>query len=117
MTEIEVNQAISVQKVCTKFELMQQTIIKHEDGWRAILRIKATYQDETSEILDLVIQGAAYNVFWTNFTSGAFLIQTIADLMGVNITIPGGLEDTFLNVIPEEPTPIPEQEENPNTEA
>lgn len=109
MTEIEVNQAISVQKICTKFELMEQRTVKHEDGWKAILRIKSTYQDETSEVLDLIIQGEAYNTFWSNFNSGTYLLQTIADMMGISVKIPSEIEDTFLNVIPEKPTPIEEE--------
>lgn len=110
MTEIEVNQAISVQKICSKFELMQTSILKHEDGWRAVIRINATYQDATSEILDLVIMGAAFNDFWANFDSGTYLVKKVAELMGVNVNIPAEIEATFLNVIPEEPTGIPEEQ-------
>jgi hypothetical protein len=111
MTEIEVNQVISVQKICSKFELLQTTILKHEDGWRAIIRINATYQDETSEVFDLVIMGAAFNDFWANFNSGTYIIKRVAELMGVNVKIPDEIEATFLNIIPEEPTAIPESQE------
>lgn len=109
---INIEQDLTIQKKAISIELLQQTTLKHEDGWRVIITYKITFSDQSTEVISITKVGEDYNTFWQNFNDGAYLFKVISESIGVEFTIPENFEDSFLNVIPvEEETPQPETEE------
>jgi hypothetical protein len=104
---IDINTDLTIQKKAVAIELLQQSTLKHEDGWRAVITYKITFSDQSSEVISITKVGEDYNNFWTNFNNGAYLFQVISESIGVEFNLPDNFEDSFLNVIAtEDITPL-----------
>lgn len=106
---IDIDQELTIQKKAIAIELLQQTTLKHEDGWRAVITYKIVFSDQSSEVISITKVGEDYNTYWQNFNSGEYLFKVISESIGIELTLPDNFESMFLNVIPvEEETKITE---------
>ena len=104
---INIDQDLTIQKKAISIDLLQQSTLKHEDGWRAVITYKITFSDQSSEVISITKVGEDYNTFWTNFNNGTYLFEVISESIGVEFTLPTNFEDSFLNPKPiEEVQPI-----------
>jgi hypothetical protein len=104
---IDINTDLTIQKKAVAIELLQQSTLKHEDGWRAVITYKITFSDQSTEIISITKVGEDYNTFWTNFNNGTYLFEVISESIGVEFNLPDNFEDSFLNVIAtEDITPL-----------
>ena len=104
---INIDQDLVIQKKAISVDLLQQSTLRHEDGWRAVITYKITFSDQTSEVISITKVGEDYNNFWTNFNNGTYLFDVISESIGVEFNLPANFEDSFLNVIPvEDITPL-----------
>lgn len=104
---INIDQDLVIQKKAISIELLQQSTLKHEDGWRAVITYKITFSDQSTEVISITKVGEDYNSFWQNFNDGAYLFDVISESIGVEFNLPNNFEDSFLNVITvEDITPL-----------
>jgi hypothetical protein len=104
---INIDQDLTIQKKAISVDLLQQSTLRHEDGWRAVITYKITFSDQSSEVISITKVGEDYNTFWLNFNNGTYLFEVISESIGVQFTLPDNFEDSFLNVTPtEDITPL-----------
>ena len=104
---INIDQDLTIQKKAISVDLLQQSTLRHEDGWRAVITYKITFSDQSSEVISITKVDEDYNNFWLNFNNGTYLFDVISESIGVQFTLPDNFEDSFLNVIPtEDITPL-----------
>jgi hypothetical protein len=88
---IEIDQDLNIQKKAVAIELLQQSTVNHEDGWRAIITFKIKFSDNSNEIISITKVGEEYNNFWQNFIDGSYLYKVISDNIGVEFNMPDDL--------------------------
>lgn len=80
------------------------------EGWTSYVRYKCEYEGQTIDTFYITYTGEEYNAWFTNYTSGKFLIDELIRVKEWNISVDEAVEEEFINPTSEIAEEIIEQE-------